>query len=270
MKKITLLFGLLFVQCGLVSAQYVVKNQDELQQLKKLPLEKVFVHYNASVLLPGEYVYYSFYCINAQTNKLSTISSMAYIELVGEDLPTQLVQKVRLEKGRGQGDFFIPVSIPSGNYKLIGYTKWMKNAGQGQLFKDDITIINPYRSDQEAILASEIDSTSISDINVETRPGQTDQKKKDDGTIVLLTDKKQYGQREKVALIPRNFKGPLGYGNYSISVRKIDALSIDRPLDAVDYSSAYLSVDKTIGKTVNDSIFLPEQRGELFLGMSAP
>lgn len=267
MKKIVLIFGLLLMSCGLISAQYVVKSQDELAQLKKLPLEKVYVHYNASVLFPGEYVYYSLYCINAQTNKLSNISSMAYIELVGEDLTTQLVQKVRLDGGRGQGDFFIPVSIPSGNYKLIGYTQWMKNAGQEQLFKDDIAIINPYRTDQEAVLATEEDSTMASNAVIKEKPQiQTTKKKKDDGTIVLMTDKKQYGQREKVALVPRNFKGPLGYGNYSISVRKIDALSGDSPMDAADYSSAYLGVGKAIDKAVNDSIFLPEQRGELFFG----
>ena len=267
MKKIILIFGLLLMYCGFISAQYEVKSQDELAQLKKLPLEKVYVHYNASVLFPGEYVYYSLYCINAQTNKLSNISSMAYIELVGEDLTTQLVQKVRLEGGRGQGDFFIPVSIPSGNYKLIGYTQWMKNAGQEQLFKDDIAIINPYRSDQEAILATVGDSTITSNpIIKETPQIQTAKKKKDDGTLVLITDKKQYGQREKVALVPRNFKGPLGYGKYSISVRKLDALSSDSPLDASDFSSAYLGVAKSIDKSVNDSIFLPEQRGELFFG----
>ena len=191
---------------------------------------------------------------------------MAYIELVGEDLTTQLVQKVRLEGGRGQGDFFIPVSIPSGNYKLIGYTQWMKNVGQEQLFKDDIAIINPYRSDQEAVLATVVDSTMVSPIIKEKPQIQTAKKKKDDGTLVLMTDKKQYGQREKVALVPRNFKGPLGYGNYSVSVRKLDALSSDSPLDAADYTSAYLGVDKSIDKSVKDSIFLPEQRGELFFG----
>ena len=267
MKKILILLGLLFLQYGMLNAQYVVKNPAELAQLKKLPLEKVYVHYNASVLFPGEYVYYSLYCINAQTNKLSNISSMAYIELVGEDLTTQLVQKVRLEGGRGQGDFFIPVSMPSGNYKLIAYTQWMKNAGQEQLFKDDIAIINPYRSDQEAVLATEVDSTMASNVVIKGKPQiQIAKKKKDDGTIVLMTDKKQYGQREKVALVPRNFKGPLGYGNYSISVRKLDALSSHSPLDASDYSSVYLGVDKAIDKSVYDSIFLPEQRGELFFG----
>ena len=211
MKKILILLGLLFLQYGMLNAQYVVKNPTELAQLKKLPLEKVYVHYNASVLFPGEYVYYSLYCINAQTNKLSNISSMAYIELVGEDLTTQLVQKVRLEGGRGQGDFFIPVSMPSGNYKLIAYTQWMKNAGHEQLFKDDIAIINPYRSDQEVVLATEVDSTMASNVVIKGKPQiQGAKKKKDDGTIVLMTDKKQYGQREKVALVPRNFKGPLG------------------------------------------------------------
>ncbi|MGB5499241.1 MAG: hypothetical protein WBM77_09965, partial [Maribacter sp.] len=267
MKKILILLGLLFLQYGMLNAQYVVKNPAELTQLKKLPLEKVYVHYNASVLFPGEYVYYSLYCINTQSNKLSNISSMAYIELVGEDLTTQLVQKVRLEGGRGQGDFFIPVSIPSGNYKLIGYTQWMKNAGHEQLFKDDIAIVNPYRTDQEAVLATAVDSTIAANVGIKEKSQiQTGKKKKDDGTIVLMTDKKQYGQREKIALVPRNFKGPLGYGNYSISVRKIDALNRYSPLDAADFSRTYLGVDKTIDKTVNDSIFLPEQRGELFFG----
>ena len=267
MKKILILLGLLFLHFGILSAQYVIKSQEELVQLQQLPLEKIYVHYNASLLFPGEYVYYSLYCINARTNKLSNISSMAYIELVGEDLSTVFKQKMQLKKGRGQGDFFIPVSIPSGNYKLIGYTQWMKNAGQEQLFKDDIAIVNPYRTDQEAVLATEVDSTIASNIGINEKSEiQTGKKKKDDGTIVLMTDKKQYGQREKVVLVPRNFKGPLGYGNYSISVRKIDTLNRYSPLDAADFSRAYLGVDKTIDKTVNDSIFLPEQRGELFFG----
>ncbi len=268
MKNSIAIIGLLLcVHVAFVNAQYVVKNQTELEQLQQLPLEKMYVHYNTNLLFPGEYVYYSVYCINAQTNRLSNISRMAYIELVGSDLTTRIIQKVRLEAGRAQGDFFIPVSIPSGNYKLIAYTQWMKNAGQDQLFQDDITIINPYRSDQEAI-------TSVSEDPQEARNLSIDQQgsvrvtkgKKDDGTLVLITDSQKYGQREKVSLTPRNFKGPLGYGNYSISVRRVDEFGENGPLDAYDYSNAYLSADKSIANAVNDSIFLPEQRGELFYG----
>ncbi len=41
MKKIVIVFGLLLMQCGLISAQYVVKSQEELVQLQQLPLEKM-------------------------------------------------------------------------------------------------------------------------------------------------------------------------------------------------------------------------------------
>ncbi|MBT8315742.1 MAG: hypothetical protein KJP26_14900, partial [Maribacter sp.] len=140
MNRRLLLLGLLFAQCGLLSAQYVVKSPEELMELKKLPLEKVYVHYNTGVLFPGEYLYYSLYTFNAATNKLSTISRMAYIELVGDDLSTVFKQKVQLKNGRGQGDLFIPVTIPSGNYKLIGYTHWMNNEGVDQLFKGDVIV----------------------------------------------------------------------------------------------------------------------------------
>ncbi|MFH6604032.1 hypothetical protein ACEZ3G_11130 [Maribacter algicola] len=268
MKNSIAIIGLLFcVHVAFVNAQYVVKNQTELEQLQQLPLEKIYVHYNTNLLFPGEYVYYSVYCINAQTNRLSNISRMAYIELVDSDLTTRITQKVRLEAGRAQGDFFIPVSIPSGNYKLIAYTQWMKNAGQDQLFQDDITIINPYRSDQEAITSGKEDLQEGQDLEIGQKGPETVNKgKKDDGTLVLITDNQKYGQRKKVSLTPRNFKGPLGYGNYSISVRRIDEFDKNGRLDAYDFSNTFLSAAKSITKAVNDSIALPEQRGELFYG----
>jgi len=243
MRKNIVIFGLFLMELAFLNAQYVVNNATELVQLKELPLEKMYVHHNSSVLMPGEYMYYSLYCINTATNKLSRTSRMAYIELVGEDYESKLIQKVRLDKGRGQGDFFIPVSLPSGNYKLLAYTQWMKNAGVKQLYQDDLTIINPYRSDQEAIRATSADSTTVSRTQ-NTKSSDF----KNEGVLVLETDKKTYQKREKINLIPRNYKGPLGYGSY------------------IDFSNAYLNASKRISKTVSDSIYLPEQRGELFFG----
>ncbi|NHF59828.1 hypothetical protein FK220_010790 [Flavobacteriaceae bacterium TP-CH-4] len=240
-----------------VRAQYVIRSESELESLKKLPLEKMYLHTNTALLFPGEYLYYSLYNINAATNKLSSISRMGYVELVGEDLQTVFKQKVRLKGGRGQGDFFIPVSVPSGNYKLIGYTQWMKNAGLDQVFQQDIAIVNPYRTDQQRVLTGEaVDSISTSE---ETSLGE-------DRSILLLTDRDAYGKREMVSLTPRNFRGPLGYGDYSISVRRKGSLNAKNAMRAREFGTKYLQVTKTLPKTVNDSIFLPEQRGELFFG----
>lgn len=261
MKKRALFYGLFILHMALVQAQYVVNSPNELMQLKKLPLEKMYVHHNSSVLMPGEYMYYSMYCINAATNKLSRTSRMGYIELVGEDLETKIIQKVRLNKGRGQGDFFIPVSLPSGNYKLIGYTQWMKNAGIKQLYQDDITIINPYRTDQDAIVESSSDS-----ISQQLSKNLDIASSKNEGILLFETVKQSYKKREKVSLIPRNYKGPLGYGSYSISVHLKNELNSHDPLDAVAYGNEYLNADKQLSKSVQDSIYLPEQRGELFFG----
>ncbi len=265
MKKRLILLGLLFLHYGILSAQYVIKNQEELVQLQQLPLEKVYVHYNTAVLFPGEYLYYSLYCFNAATNRLSDISRMAYIELVGEDLNTVFKQKVQLKKGRGQGDFFIPVSIPSGNYKLIGYTHWMKNEGVNQLFQDDIIIVNPYRTDQENILDDEEQQIAINK-QKSSEYGSIKNQTKNDGTILLITDKKKYNQRDKVSLTSRNFKGPLGFGDYSISVRLKEGLINNDPLSSETFASLFFNAPKSISNKVNDSIFLPEQRGELFFG----
>ena len=270
MRNYLLLLGLLLSQVGQVSAQYIIKSEAELGDLKKLPLEKIYVHGNTTLLFPGEYLYYSVYCMNAMTNKLDNISRMAYVELVGEDLRPVFRQKVRLAGGRGQGDFFVPVSVPSGNYKLIAYTQWMKNAGVSQIFQDDIAVINPYRVDQEAILAATdrpgIGRMPVSALETAADMRESAESPREDRSIILLTDRKKYHTREKVILSPKNYRGPLGYGNYSLSVRRKETLSTKSGLTATRYAETYLNVAKTIPKTVNDSIALPEQRGELFYG----
>jgi len=258
MKRTAMVLGLLLVFSGLLNAQYVIKSTSELEALKKLPLEKIYLHSNTDLLFPGEYLYYSTYCMNAATNKLSSISRMAYVELIGEDLQTVFRQKVRLVGGRGQGDFFMPTSVASGNYKLVGYTQWMKNAPLTQLFQTDIVIINPYRNEQELIIS-----------NDEAPKNTTNTTKKvlrEDKSILLMPDRSTYGKREKVSLLAKNFKGPLGYGDYSLSVRRKETLNTKGALRAQEFGEIYLQVDKTLSRTVNDSIFLPEQRGELFFG----
>ena len=106
-----------------VKSQYVIQNPIELENLKKLPQEKVFVHHSGPLVFVGEYLKYAFYCFNTQSNKLSDISYVGYVALVNERGEYLLEQKIPLEEGLAQGDFFINTNVPSGNYKLLAYTK---------------------------------------------------------------------------------------------------------------------------------------------------
>ncbi len=72
-----------------------------------IPQENVFLHFNTSLLVSGESIYYKIYCLNGKTEKLSTLSKMAYVELIDSDYKSIFKHKIKLEDGVGFGDFFI-------------------------------------------------------------------------------------------------------------------------------------------------------------------
>ena len=59
----------------------------------------------------GENLYYKIYCLNANTNNLSTISKIGYVTLIKNDNTVVFKHKIKLDNGIGQGDFFINKSI---------------------------------------------------------------------------------------------------------------------------------------------------------------
>ncbi|WP_339654225.1 hypothetical protein [uncultured Maribacter sp.] len=261
MRNKIIILCLFLAHFGLIHAQYVIEDSEELETLKKLPLEKVYVHANTSLIFPGEYLYFSMNCINAMSNRLSTISRIGYIELIDKNHKSIVKQKVALVKGKGQGDFFIPVTLPSGNYKLIAYTHWMRNAGLSQFYQDDIVVINPYQIDQENLRNKKEESIELNIVQENSADMQLEDK-----SIELQIGKNIFSKREKVSLVPRNYKGSLGYGNYSISVRLKNNLDVKPAMHATFFGNKYLSSTKILPKNINDSIYLPEQRGELFYG----
>lgn len=241
-------------------AQYIVNDANELLDLKKLPQEKAYIDHTGPLLFSGEYLYYNFYGINAQNYKLTDISKIGYVALVDESKNYIFEHKLKLDKGQGYGDFFITTNIPSGKYKLLGYTQWMKNSGLSQVFKDDIVIVNPYLVDQFELLRETKSTTDT------IAPSSLMQSVLDTATISITTDKKRYRTRDKVNLSIRNFKGPLGHGTYTIKVKRKEGIPVSDAMNAVSYATAYFNADKQIKQRIGDSIFLPEQRGELFYG----
>jgi hypothetical protein len=243
------------------SSQYVVKTPSELESLKKLPQEKMYIDHTGPVVFAGEYFYYALYCFNAQSNKLTNISRLAYVALVNDEKEYVFEHKLKMQKGLGQGDFFISANVPSGTYKLLGYTQWMKNNGLTQVFKDDIVIINPYLADQSKLLSGNTKEGNKSKEALSPR-----NKAIDSSTLAFSIDKTSYSKREKVKLSLKNYKGYLGNGAYTVKVMNKEHLGKDSFMDATIYADAYFNTEGQIKQQVGDSLFLPEQRGELFYG----
>ncbi len=248
----------------LLSAQVRISSEEELALLQELPMESLYIHTPGTLYMPGEYLYYSLYCINTQTYRLSELSEVAYLQLIGEDNTVVFTQKIDIEKGRGQGDYFFPTDLPSGNYKLVAYTHWMKNAGVSQFFSADLTFLNPYRSDQNVFLNPKPLGNGCPE-NLST-DGLNSESQGSAGDLALELGKDEYGKGESVKLRVVNYRGERGYGSYSLSVRRVDDLRGPTALTAASFGATYPGLLKQIPQRVNDVLAVPEQRGELISG----
>ena len=262
MKKLLFIFTLLLFPTGKqLWAQTVTAPEGE-KLLRTAPKEKIFVHFNTSLLFPGEYLYYKIYNINASTNTPSDISKVAYVELVGENGEQVFQHLVNLTHGQGHGDFFIPTSLPSGSYKLLGYTNWMRNTNQ--FFQADLVVINPYRGDQSAVTSKNEIPDSTGFFVAPAQIASNSESIKTASAVELDIAKEEYGPREQVNLNIESSSGKALTGIYSVSVRRIDSI---RNPDKPDPGNILGKSDA--GKD-DGPVYLPEFRGTLISGKIEP
>ncbi|MEO9476811.1 MAG: hypothetical protein ABJG41_14810 [Cyclobacteriaceae bacterium] len=114
--------------------------------------EQVYLHLNSQDLITGETLYYSAYCHSDLTGKPSQLSTILYVELIGEKGVVHQ-DKIKLTDGHGQGELFLSSLISTGKYQLLAYTRWMKNFGD--LNQTALTIVNPYEEYQHAETSDE-------------------------------------------------------------------------------------------------------------------
>jgi len=245
-------------------AQATLQTSDAITGFSAIPQETTYVHYNAPLLLTGEYLYYKLYCLDTQTKQATSISKIGYVELIGSDLKTVFKHKLLLKDGVGAGDFFVPPSLPSGNYKLLGYTQWMTNSAKKNFFQQDISLINPYVENQSAILAPKVASSqTINDLENTMPPVPSETKS---SLVALELSSKQYGTRNLVSASLSSLINENGYGNYSISVRKVDEISgIPNRIQAA-FDGAVNAENGKNKPNIGTLIALPELRGELISG----
>ncbi|WP_143083663.1 MULTISPECIES: hypothetical protein [Salegentibacter] len=212
-----------------------------------MPKEKVFIHTNNTLLLTGEKLLYKFYSLESETNKLSDFSKVGWVQLINNKKEVVFQHKVKLKKGQGFADFFIPANLNSGAYKLVAYTNWMLNA-QANYFQQEIYILNPYQESNE-------------DLEIEEKNQFTRHKTNfDNQEISLILNKNTFQQREEVVLEIEN-PNQLS-GNFSISVRRIDSINKPPRVTSLDFNKLF----ENIKWSFNDTLFYPEIRGTFFQG----
>jgi len=267
MKKLFIPIFIVILGPLLSHGQHQIKNLEELNGFNAIPKETAFVHYNDNLLLSGEYLYYKIYCLKAEDRTPSKISKIGYVELVGENGESIFKHKIRLTEGVGQGDFFIPVNVISGHYKLTGYTQWMLNAGEETIFVDDVIIINPYQELPQVASSASGDVLKLvkKDSSSHSIDGMASSKNNDSSFKIDLL-KRNFGKRKPVTLKIINSGSEDPSGHYSISVRKKDNIELPLRQSTFDFVSGLTASRNMNTIKIQESISTPERQGELISG----
>ncbi len=231
-------------------------------EFENMTQESVFLHLNTSLLFSGESLKYKVYCLNNGTKRLSHLSRMAYVSLVGRSGEPVFVHKIRLQSGIGQSDFFVPTQLPTGSYKLVGYTQWMKNNSQDNFFMADIQIINPYQQIPSGYLLESKDSTNTIENSISKKLNRALSTKNGNGFIEMSLANNVLENRSmgKLKLSLKN--GTAIDGSYSLSIRKLDLLGMATSINSEIFFKDFLKK----GHSDNQKSFLPELRGETISG----
>lgn len=108
--------------------------------------EKIYVHTDKNFYLAGELLWFKIYNVDGARYQPVDLSKIAYVEILDRENKPVMQAKILLTKGKGNGSFYLPVSVNSGNYKLRAYTNWMKNFNTAKYFEKPVTIVNTLKT----------------------------------------------------------------------------------------------------------------------------
>ena len=114
--------------------------------------EKIYLQTDKSFYISGEILWFKSYVVDATRNKFFSQSKVAYVEVLSRESKPVIQGKILIQNGIGSGSFFIPLSLPTGCYKIRAYTNWMKNFGADFYFEKNIIIVNTMKRSQDTLV----------------------------------------------------------------------------------------------------------------------
>lgn len=112
-------------------------------------VERIYISTDRDTYLAGESIWISLYCLDLASpgTSYSNLSSVAYAEIQNAE-STTVTAKLHLNNGRGSGKIDLPVNLPTGNYKIVVYTKQILNEAKPQPALKNIAIFNTLTTDR--------------------------------------------------------------------------------------------------------------------------
>ncbi len=145
MKTAHLLVFSLFLLSSSLSAQNDVQERFSLQN-RIMPQEKVHIMTDRNLYVGGDTIWLRPFIVDGLTMKPALFSRFLYVELLSQTDSLVYRAKLHMQPERDvltmRGYVPLDPTLPSGIYTLVGYTRWMLNAGEQYFFKRNVQVVN--------------------------------------------------------------------------------------------------------------------------------
>jgi len=215
--------------------------------------ERIYVQTDKHLYLAGEPVLMKIITTDADLRPIA-LSKIAYVELI-DNSESHVQIKIELtSSGTGSGRLILPTGLPSGYYRLIAYTQFMRNEGADVFFEKKIAVINTFQSGYQP---AEDEQTSESD----RLPSQN--AAESDFTVSLQSDKTTYKTRMQGELILTGL--PNNIHTLSVSIAGKEFIPVDETDISLFRNNRTKKADSNTINT-NRLYFLPEYEGHIVSG----
>lgn len=181
-------------------------------------VETMRVYTDKECYLAGEDLWIKV-CVTDSLSAASVPSKVAYVE-IGDTKQVYAQGKIDLQDGNGWGRIRLPQTMHTGAYRLVAYTRYMRNRPASCFPKKYIAVLNTIQATEEddvELITDSVFTASATQPSLPTR---------------LLTDKAVYGNRSKVTLTLPEL--PADAQELSLSVVRKDCALSGFPSSAED------------------------------------
>lgn len=207
--------------------------------------ERIYLQTDKHLYLSGEQVLMKVFTTDTEQIPIA-LSKIAYVELVDDSI-ARIQIMIELTDGTSAGRIQLPTNLPTGYYRLIAYTQFMKNEGIDVFFEKKIAVINVFQSNDHPVQVELLTENNFS-------PAEENEF----DMVSLQPDKTSYTTRERGELLLNGL--PENIHTLSVSIAGKEFL----PIGESDIS-LFLK-NQTKKSTTFTGEFLPEYEGHIITG----
>ena len=226
--------------------------------------ESVTVHTDRDFYIAGETLYFRLDLLSADN---SEVSGIGYLIL--RNLNDQVIENTssRINGNCGYGSLYLPDTLSTGVYQLVGFTNWMRNFGEEHYTTKEIVVVNRFDEEKRVsgIAPGDLlpgETPGYKEASLNNYRNYYNQQHFTDPYITIRPSKSVYGTREKVTikLIPSNYSG--SFASLAVSVAQTQSVFYEKP--SINTNADIKSIQDNQSK--NNPYFLREADGRIITG----